>query len=374
MLRKAPLAPERSNEGASAAIPEPLQWLHDTASDCWNGATKLVSDHPYATTAAAVIGTAAAVALFKGGAGAVLEATTRGAQPALEVAGGESLARGLAQTEAAVARNIGSGLSPVWINGSEKIISSGGIISPGGIHLITTDLSGAGGLVGDAFPQVPKILVTDPIFRAGGLITNFEGNLNALYDTASTSVVRLQVTKAVGEKILAKTGSGYFNAEGNIVTAHHVIDGGDEITVFGKSFENGLKAHVKLEDLAHDRAELNLIDPPAEILRKVRPFSYRPASQLLKPSEQVVGFGYPNGVRTLQAMPGNFSEWKNIQLGPTEDLTGDAIRSFMEAGPGASGGAIVDAQGRLFGTIVQMQPNAHAAWSVPIPPFKSLSF
>jgi hypothetical protein len=364
MLRKAPLAPERSNEGASAANHEPLQWLHDTASDCWNGATKLVSDHPYVSTAAAVVGTAAAVAWFKGGAGAVLEATTRGAQPALEMASSESLARGLAQTEAAVTRNISSGLNPVWINGSEKIIS------PGGIHLITTDLSAAGGLIGDAFPQVPKILVTDPIFRAGGLVTNFDGNLQALYDTASTSVVRLQVTKDVGGKIIAKTGSGYFNAEGDIVTAHHVIDGGDEINVFGKSFEKGLKARVKFEDVPHDKAELRLVDPPAEILRKIRPFSYRPASELLKPSEPVVGFGHPNGVRTLQAMPGNFSEWKNIQLGPTEDQTGDAIRSFMEAGPGASGGPIVDAQGRLFGTIVQMQPNAHAAWSVPIPAFK----
>lgn len=321
---------------------------------------KVVSEHPYLTTAAAVAGTVAAVAIFKGRAASVLEAATMDTEPAIGLAAKEtSFAKALAQTESALTRNISSGLNPVWISGSEKI-------SPAGIHLITTDLSGAGGIIGDAFPQIPKLVVSDPLFRAGGLVTNFDGNLPALYETASNSVVRLQVVKADGAVRMAKTGSGYFNPEGNIVTAHHVISGGDEIHVFGSAFSKPLRAMVHFDDPNQDLAVLKLVDPPADVLRNIKTFSYRPASDLLKPAEQVVGFGYPDGVHTLTAMPGNFSNWKNIQLGTTPSMTGDAIRSFMEAGPGASGGAMVDAQGRLFGTIVQMQPNNHAAWSVPI--------
>ncbi|MBI2809942.1 MAG: trypsin-like peptidase domain-containing protein [Candidatus Melainabacteria bacterium] len=355
------MAADRSHELPHApGSAAPLQWISDTASDTWSSATKLVSDHPLIATTAAVVGTAAAIAAFRGRAGAVVEAVTTGTKPALEIAGLESqVGKGLLQGESVLTRNVGGELAPVWINGTEKV-------SPGGIHLITTDLSGLGaGQLVDAFPQVPKLVVSDPLFRAGGLVTNFDGNLGALYESASNSVVRLQVTRAEGAATLAKTGSGYFNPEGEIVTAHHVISGGEEINVFGNAFGKPLRAVVKSTDPANDLAVLKLVDPPADILRNIRPFGYRPPGEMLKPAEQVVGFGYPDGVKTLTAMPGNFSNWKNIQLGVTPNMTGDAIRSFMEAAPGASGGAMVDSQGRIFGTIVQMQPNNHAAWSVP---------
>ncbi|MBS1956885.1 MAG: trypsin-like peptidase domain-containing protein [Cyanobacteria bacterium SZAS-4] len=351
------MAADRVHESSdSSKSATPLQWISDTASDAWSGATKFVSEHPLIATTAAVVGTAAAIAVLKSNAGAIAEVAATGSKPALESLAG----KGLMQGESALIKNVGGELAPVWINGTEKV-------TPSGIHLITTDLSGLGGAgqLVDAFPQVPKLVVSDPIFRAGGLVTNFDGNLGALYESASNSVVRLQVTRAEGAATLAKTGSGYFNPQGEIVTAHHVISGGEEINVFGNAFGKPLRAVVKSADPANDLAVLKLVDPPADILKSIRPFGYRPPGELLKPSEQVVGFGYPDGVHTLTAMPGNFSNWKNIQLGVTPNMTGDAIRSFMEAAPGASGGAMVDAQGRLFGTIVQMQPNNHAAWSVP---------
>lgn len=363
---------------ASAGGESPHSWS-DTASHIWSSATTFVHDHPVVATSIAVVGTAGALAALKGRAGVVLDASA-GGRVGLEAAGAESLLANskavfagsdsmLARTESSlasglgekiVARNVGGELSPVWISGPEKIIS------PSGIQIITADLSslGAGGVV-DAFPQIPKMVVSDPLFRAGGLVTNFEGNLPSLYEAASSNVVRLQVTRTEGAATYAKTGSGYFNPQGEIVTAHHVISGGHEINVFGKPFEQPLRAIVQSVDPEHDLAVLKLIDPPASILKNIRPFNYRPASELLQPSEQVIGFGYPNGAHTLTAMPGNFSNWKNIQLGVNPEMTGDAMRTFMETAPGASGGAMVDANGRLFGTIVQMNKGDHVGWSVP---------
>jgi Trypsin-like peptidase domain len=370
----------------------------DTASQIWSEVSSVAREHPVIATSAAVIGSAAAVAAFKGRAGALMDAfmssekAAKGGESLLaasesvlggsksilaaseSVLGGsksilaasESVLPGsesaLAASSARVgeAANIGGKLSPVWISGPEKIIS------PSGIQIITTDLGGLNlGAAVDAFPQIPKLVVSDPLFRAGGLITDFKGNLPGLYETAANSVVRLQVTRTMDAATYAKLGSGYFNPEGYIVTAHHVVSGGEEITVFGKSFDAPLRAMVHSADPEHDLAVLKLVDPPSSILRNIRPFGYRPASELLKPSEQVVGFGFPNGVETLTAMPGNFSNWKNIQLGVATDMTGNAMRSFMETGPGASGGAMVDAQGRLLGTIVQMNKGDHASWSVP---------
>lgn len=351
------MASDRSHESSdSARSAAPLQWISDTASDTWSSATKFVTDHPVIATTAAVVGTAAAIAVLKSNPGAIAEVAAAGSKPVVE----STALKGFLRAEPALARNVGGELAPVWINGTENV-------SAGGIHLISTDLGGLGGAghLVDAFPQVPKLVVSDPIFRAGGLVTNFDGNLGALYESASNSVVRLQVTRVEGATTLAKTGSGYFNPGGDIVTAHHVISGGEQINVFGNAFGKPLRAIVKSADPENDLAVLKLVDPPADILKSIRPFGYRPPGELLKPSEQVVGFGYPDGVHTLTAMPGNFSNWKNIQLGVSPNMTGDAIRSFMEAAPGASGGAMVDAQGRLFGTIVQMQPNNHAAWSVP---------
>lgn len=372
---------ERSRDlPASAAVESPHSWS-DTASNIWSSVTNFAHDHPVVATGIAVVGTAAAVAALKGRAGALLDASA-GGRAGIEATGAESLlanvksvfagsestlartesslASGLGDAEKIVARNAGVDLSPVWVSGPEKIIS------PSGLQIVTADLSslGAGGVV-DAFPQIPKMVVSDPLFRAGGLVTNFEGNLPSLYEAASSNVVRLQVTRTEGAATFAKTGSGYFNPQGEIVTAHHVISGGHEINVFGKPFEQPLRAIVKSADPEHDLAVLKLIDPPASILKNIRPFSYRPASELLQPSEQVIGFGYPNGVQTLTAMPGNFSNWKNIQLGVNPGMTGDAMRTFMETAPGASGGAMVDANGRLFGTIVQMNKGDHVGWSVP---------
>ncbi len=72
--------------------------------------------------------------------------------------------------------------------------------------------------------------------------------LPSLYETASNSVVRLQVVKVDGATRMAKTGSGFFNPEGDIVTAHHVISGGDEIHVFGNSLGSPLRATVHIAD------------------------------------------------------------------------------------------------------------------------------
>lgn len=345
----------------------------DAAVQIWSGAIDIAREHPVLATSAVVIGSVAAAAASKGGAGALID-SIKGAKVAVSgsesiLAGSEALRAGsesaiaatkLGAGEVAISKNIGSGLSPVWISGQEKIIS------PSGIQIITADLSSlpAGGFL-DAYPHIPKLVVSDPLFRAGGLVTNFEGDLPTLYETASSSVVKLQVTRTADAATYAKLGSGYFTPEGNIVTAHHVISGGEQINVFGSGFEEPLRAVVKSADPEHDLAVLKLIDPPASILRNVRPFSIRPASELLQPYEQVAGFGFPNGVDKLTFMPGNFSNWKNIQLGVSSEMTGDAMRTFMETGPGASGGAMVDAKGRLFGTIVQMNKGDHASWSVP---------
>lgn len=364
---------------ASSSGDTPNQWS-ETVSSIWSGASNFAHEHPILTTTVAVAGTVAAAAAFKGRGGAVLDAVTAKSGTELVesesllansrsiMAGSESLLSrselatkvAASPLESAIAKNIAGSQTPVWVSSPERIIS------PSGIHIVTADMSSLGAAT-DAFPHIPKLLVSDPIFRSGGLVTNFEGNLPALYETASNSVVRLQVTRADGAATLLKTGSGYFNHEGEIVTAHHVIRGGEEIHVFGKPFEEPLRAIVKSADPEHDLAVLRLVDPVPSILKNVRPFGYRPASELLQPAEQVIGFGYPNGVETLTAMPGNFSNWKNIQLGVSSEMTGNAMRTFMETAPGASGGVMVDRQGRIFGTIVQMNKADHVGWSVPYP-------
>lgn len=181
--------------------------------------------------------------------------------------------------------------------------------------------------------------------------------------TAADDVSWVQVAKDVAPKVVAisvqssqgaSAGSGVvLDAKGQVVTNHHVISsvarGGKILVTLWD--ERVLDATVVGSDPASDLALLQVTDPPADLQ----------AIDVASSDELVVGapvmaVGNPLGLagtvttgivsalnRPVTAGSGSRS------TGGGEPVVTNAIQTSAAVNPGNSGGALVDAQGRLVG-------------------------
>lgn len=361
-------------EAVASASTRLLESAQESLQNGFKSATETVQEHPYLTAGAVTAAGLAALALSKG----------RSARASLTV----SEVLGSAEVKAAQALPV-TGETASKLYGAVKAVSSSGskIVRPAettllgseavlvrpvslDLKIISGDALRGIGHVDDLYPQVPKLTVQDPILNAAQLVTQFDGNLAKLYARAQRNAVHLEVLKTSEETgaLLRKEGSGFFlTKNGEIATAYHVVRGGDKINVYSSLSKGGpLNAELAFVDEASDLAVLHLRPTAGQVLNGIRPFGIRPVSTVLTEGEQVVGFGFPDGVKTLHAMPGNFSLVKEVQLGPISTMRGSVLRSFMQSNPGSSGSPILDRNGKLLSVIVQQNPTDMTSLSVPI--------
>lgn len=362
-------------EAVTSASTRLLESVQESVQDGFKTAKETVQDHPYLTTGAVAAAGIAAFALSKGrshrtsmlGASELFGSAEVKAAQVLPVSG-ETVSKLYAGSK------VISGSSSRILKPAESILfgNEATLIRPVSLDLkiISGDALRGLGHADDLFPQIPKLTVQDPILNAAQLVTQFDGNLAKLYARAQRNSVHLEVLKTSEETgaLLRKEGSGFFlNKNGEIATAYHVVRGGERINVYSSLSKGApLNAELAFVDEASDLAVLHLRPTTGQVLTGIRPFSIRPASTVLTEGEQVVGFGFPDGVKTLHAMPGNFSLVKEVQLGPISTMRGSVLRSFMQANPGSSGSPILDRNGKLLSVIVQQNPTDMTSLSVPI--------
>jgi len=172
--------------------------------------------------------------------------------------------------------------------------------------------------------------------------------------TIEPSVVELNVTTAQGGQI----GSGVIvDAQGDIVTNNHVVNGGQTISVIlnsGKS-ETG---QVVGTDAAHDLAVV-----------RIQPFAHMAVATIGDSSQLVVGqavlaVGNPLGI-TETATHGIVSALNRTVSESASVTIANAIQTDAAINPGNSGGALINLQGQLVGvptlTAINTESNTPAS-------------
>lgn len=168
-----------------------------------------------------------------------------------------------------------------------------------------------------------------------------------------------------GSQGTGATGSGFVaDAEGHIVTAAHVVDGADRVTV---TFADGTSrtATVSGTDDATDVAVLT-VDPEGLTLH---PLELGDSSGL-EVGEAVAAVGSPFGYES-SISTGIVSGLDRTIEAPNGFTVAHAIQIDAALNPGNSGGPIVDAEGRVIGIADQIatggaEQSAGVGFAVPI--------
>jgi S1-C subfamily serine protease len=170
-----------------------------------------------------------------------------------------------------------------------------------------------------------------------------------LIETIESSVVRVNVSGPNGGGL----GSGFIaDADGTVVTNHHVIEGAASAEVM---FKDGRKARVRgvRADLADKDLAVLAIEP---IGRPLRPLKI--ATQLPRKGEQVVAFGAPLGF-SFTASDGLISairngaelnaEFRSLGFNLDYDSHVTWLQTTAPISRGNSGGPLVNTRGEVVG-------------------------
>jgi serine protease Do len=158
------------------------------------------------------------------------------------------------------------------------------------------------------------------------------------------------------------TGSGVIvSTDGFIVTNNHVVDFADEVTVT-LSDERKYKARVQGTDPRTDLAVLKIDATDLPAIRKGN-------SDDLKIGEWVLAIGNPFSLRTTVTAGIVSAKGKKLGINETQDAIESFIQTDAVVNPGNSGGALVDAQGRLVGinSAIQTHTGSYEGYSFAIP-------
>ena len=182
------------------------------------------------------------------------------------------------------------------------------------------------------------------------------------------NAVTAAVTPSVVSITVAAGGSGgegsgvVLDKEGHVLTNHHVVSGaGDDATITvtlsdGKTY----RANIAGEDASTDLAVLTLEDPPDDL----QPITVGSSSGL-EVGDPVMAVGNPlglsgtvtTGIVSALDRPVTTSSTESEQQDPfgqqqqqqSSQVVTSAIQTSAAVNPGNSGGALVDAAGRLVG-------------------------
>ena len=189
-------------------------------------------------------------------------------------------------------------------------------------------------------PQVP------PADSGGGNPATQQELLVSLYESVSPGIVAIQVENGAGAGSL---GSGFvFDADGNIVTNYHVVEGASRVEV---DFMSGYKTYGTVigTDLDSDIAVVKVKAPAGEL----HPLPLGD-SDALKVGQTVIAIGNPfglNGTMTVGVVSALGRTLDSIHDAPTGGTftAGDIIQTDAAINPGNSGGPLFNLNGEVIG-------------------------
>jgi S1-C subfamily serine protease len=189
-----------------------------------------------------------------------------------------------------------------------------------------------------------------------------DGDLGDVPDTVETvapSVVTIFVRGAQGEG----SGSGViWDGQGRIVTNNHVVEGGGDIQV---AFAEGTRADAKVVG-TDPRTDLAVVDVDRDGLPAAR---FAPA--LPRVGQLAIAIGSPLGLESTVTAGIVSAVHRDLPSGGATPALVDLIQTDAAISPGNSGGALVDAEGRVIGiNVAYIPPEARAVsigFAIPSP-------
>lgn len=184
---------------------------------------------------------------------------------------------------------------------------------------------------------------------------------NEIYERAAQSVVYVRARSvqpgsggtafdsATGSEFNLSTGSGFvIDGDGHVVTNAHVVNG---VTAVQVTFQDGptVEAHVIGKDEQTDIAVLAL-SPPAGF--DLQPLEFGD-SAAVRPGDQVVAVGNPNGVQTNAGSGRIAAAGQRIEA-PGGYLIDGVFETDAVIEPASSGGPLLGADGRVVGVTFRL--------------------
>ena len=182
-------------------------------------------------------------------------------------------------------------------------------------------------------------------------------SVSEIYEQAYKSVVEITTTLSQpsptgGEQQASGQGSGFvFDAEGHVVTNHHVVDGAQSVSVRfwdGSTYD----ATVVGSDPSTDLAVIK-VDAPADVLIPLALGD----SDSLSVGESVVALGSPFGLEgTLTS--GIVSALNREMTSPNNFTISNSIQTDAAINHGNSGGPLLNAAGEVVGVNTQIKSDS----------------
>jgi len=181
-----------------------------------------------------------------------------------------------------------------------------------------------------------------------------------IYLKSRDSIVKITTDKVDSNgKTHNAYGSGFFVTEnGQIATAHHVVDGATAIkvtTAAGRVYT----ARVKETNIGGETAVIELTDMAAA--EKFKPLPLRDSAAALQSGEKLMAIGHPNGVEDIVMSPGEMLKRERygstIFEYPRVNRNAMFIHASTRVQGGNSGGPLIDSQGRAVGLVNFRHPS-----------------
>ena len=185
-------------------------------------------------------------------------------------------------------------------------------------------------------------------------------SVNAIYRNAYKGVVEIAVTSQTsapnafggGSQTQKAQGSGFvYDANGDIVTNQHVVDGAQSVSV---KFWNGktYSAHVVGTDASTDLAVIK-VDAPSSTLH---PLSLGDSGSL-QVGDGVVAIGSPFGLEET-VTSGIVSALHRQMTSPSGFAIPDSIQTDAAINHGNSGGPLLNSSAQVIGVNAQIESNS----------------
>lgn len=169
--------------------------------------------------------------------------------------------------------------------------------------------------------------------------------VSSLFEDASRAVVEISVERpGVRSGNAAASGSGFFvDDAGHIVTNHHVLDGGGDVSVL--LFDGRILPATKLGTSPADDLALLRIDPSE--VSEIEPLPLADSDKV-RPGQMAIAIGSPfrqaNSV-SVGVVSGTGRDQQSVLRRPIPNL----IQTDAALNPGNSGGPLLDSNGEVIG-------------------------